>query len=112
MIGENQTIRRYKGSATAAPDPDTTLLNMLQPSGRRGEVVLVLKLRSRWIVKKPKAIVGEGAVLKEDRHETQKKPRILVELAHKIPRQVSRKRAQTCRAATRRVFLAGACAST
>jgi len=58
-------------------------LEMLQPSRRRGEMILVLQLFDRGIVEKPKAVIGEATALKTDRRQTKKKPRIFVELAHK-----------------------------
>jgi hypothetical protein len=83
MIGQDQTIGRYKGSAAATAHSDAALLKMLQPSGCRGEVILVLKLLSRRIVEEPKAFIGEGATLQKERDQTEEKPRISVELAHK-----------------------------
>ena len=46
-------------------------------------MILVLKLFSRRIVEEPKAFVGESATLKKERDQTEEKPRMLGELAHK-----------------------------
>jgi len=67
VISQDQTIRRYKGAATAATNPDTALLQMLQPSGGRGEMILLLQLLCWRIVKEPQAIVRERRAYQENR---------------------------------------------
>src|SRR5580692_12204104 len=94
VISQNQTIRRYKGTATATADSDTALLQMLQPGSGRGEMILLLKLFSRWSVKEPQAIVRECRTYKENRRRTENKPWFREEHVHKILKQNSRKRAQ------------------
>jgi hypothetical protein len=64
MVGQDQAIRRYKGSAGAA-NPDAALLEMLQPIGCRGEVIFFLELLNRQIVEEPKAFIRGQAARQE-----------------------------------------------
>src|SRR5277367_4042185 len=94
VISQDQTIRRYKRTATAAANPNTALLQMLQPSGGRGEMILLLKLFCGCIVKEPQAFVRERRAYKENRRRTENKPWFREEQVHRILKQNSRKRAQ------------------
>ena len=59
MIGQQQAMRADKRTGSTVVEADARQANMVQPLPGGGEMILLLKLRGRRVIKRPHALVGK-----------------------------------------------------